>query len=150
MPANGLQLPTVGGLELQICLDSTSMKRIINHPICTNPPIVGRCCYQQAFFLFKRQNILFINRFCHLVLFVGLCVGKVLFLKVREDFLFYIRVGESILFYKLRLERWHVWLVNVYACGLILLTFSFFQLFIFGWFGQIIFFGNDFLAGSLF
>ena len=40
----GLQLPTVGGLELQNCHDSTSMKRIPKRPICTNPPIAGRCC----------------------------------------------------------------------------------------------------------
>ena len=47
MHANGLQLPTVGGLELEICLGSIIMKSNTYRPICTIPPIVGRCCYGQ-------------------------------------------------------------------------------------------------------
>ena len=41
----GMQLPTVGGLELQICLGSIVIKSNTKRPICTIQPIEGRCCY---------------------------------------------------------------------------------------------------------
>jgi len=50
MRANGLQLPIVGGLELQICPKSKNLKRTANYPNQINPPIVGRCGYGQVFF----------------------------------------------------------------------------------------------------
>jgi len=45
----GLQLPTVGCLELHNCFENISMKGIALHPNTANQPIVNSCCYALGF-----------------------------------------------------------------------------------------------------
>jgi len=104
---NGSQLPTVGGLELQICLESTSMKRSTKRPISTNPPIVGRCCYQQAFFLSKRQTFFVFCIYSHVsncAALSGCEFAKFNFLKSGKIFYFTLAVGKAYSFTSLGLS----------------------------------------------